>query len=117
MFLTVLLMLWQLDLRQPEIVDAAHEALERLQPHGLGEVAVRLQLIALHDVRFRLGRGQDDGGDRLQVVIALDVRQDLAAIHSGKIQIQQDEVRPRGIAMWPLAPQEGHGLHAVGGHV
>ena len=44
----------------------------------------------------------------------LDAGQNLAAIHLGKVQIQQDKVRTRGIGMHPLPPQKGHGLYAVG---
>ena len=92
-------------------------AFERVQLHGLAEVAVGLQLIAFHDVRFRLGRGQDDRRDRLQAVISLDVGQNLAAVHPGEIQVQQDQVRTRGIGVGAFVPQKGHGLHAVGSHV
>ena len=59
-------LLRQLDPGQPEIIDALHQAVEGLKMHGLAEVAVGLQLIALHDIRFRLGSSQDDGGDRFQ---------------------------------------------------
>ena len=66
---------------------------------------------------FRVGSGQDYGGDGFQIVILLDVGQHLAAIHLGQVQIQQDEVRARGMDVTPLTPQKGHGLHAVGSHM
>ena len=52
-----------------------------------------------------------------RLVIALDLSQDLAAIHLGEVQIQQDQVRARGVDVSSLVPQEGHGLHSVGSHV
>ncbi len=48
----------------------------------LAEVAVGLQLVAVDDVRLRLGGGQDDGGDGLEARVALDLGQDLAAVHA-----------------------------------
>ena len=45
--------------------------------------------------------------------ILLDVSQDLAAVHFGEVQIQQDKIGARGIGLGPLATQKGHGLDAV----
>ena len=53
----------------------------------------------------------------LRLVVVLDVGQDLAAVHPRKVQIQQDEIGAREPARSPLAAQERHGLHTVGGHV
>jgi len=78
-------LLRQLDLGQPEIIDALHQVLEGVEMHGLAEVAVGLELVAVHNIRFRLGRGQDHGGDGFQVVILLNLRQNLAAIHFGEV--------------------------------
>src|SRR5271169_2956366 len=50
--------------RQPEVVDAAHQILECIQLHWLGEVAIRLQLIAFRNVRIRLRSRQDYRRDR-----------------------------------------------------
>jgi hypothetical protein len=75
----------QLRLCQPEIIDALHQVLERFQLHRLAEVAVRLELIALYNVGFLIGSGQDHGRDGFQAVIFLDVSQNLAAIHFGEV--------------------------------
>src|ERR1700722_1738119 len=72
-----------------------------------------MELVAFRDIRLRVGRRQDDRGDHFQAVILLDVSQNLAAIHFRKVQIQQDNIRTRGIAVDPLVSQKGHGLHAV----
>src|SRR5580704_3596042 len=110
-------LLRQLDLGQPEIVDALYEVFEGIQLHRFVEVTVRLKLIASHDVRFRIGRGQDDRGDQFQALIFLDVSQDLATVHFRQVQIQQDEIGAGSVNVDPLVPQESHGLHAVDDHV
>ena len=78
-----LLRLRQPGLGQPEIIDALYQVFERVQLHRLGEVTVRVELIAFHNIYLRVGSGQDDGGDQFQTVIFLDMSQNLAAIHFG----------------------------------
>src|SRR5713226_4611655 len=107
----------QLDLDQPEIIDALHQALEGVQLHRLAEVAVRLELIAFQNIRLRFGGSQDHYGDRFQALIILDVSQNLAAIHFGQVEIQQDKIWTRGMGVGSLLPQKGHGLHTVGSDV
>ena len=99
LLIDALLLLRQLDLGQPEIVDALHQALERVELHRLAEVAVRLELVALDDVRLRLRGGQDDRRNRLQALVLLDVRQHLAAVHLGQVEVQQDEIRARRVGV------------------
>jgi hypothetical protein len=82
----------QSGLGQPEVVDAFHQRLEGVQLHGFSEIAVRLQLITFCDVSFRIGGGQDHGGDGFQALVFLDLSENLAAIHFGEVQIQQDEI-------------------------
>src|SRR5580692_9338235 len=60
-------LLRQLDLRQPEIADACHEGLELVQLYWFGEVAIGLELIAVCDIRFRVGSSQDDRWNHLQI--------------------------------------------------
>jgi hypothetical protein len=52
----------QLDLGQPVVIDALHEMLEFAKGHELAEVAVGVELIAFHDIYFRVGSGQDRTG-------------------------------------------------------
>src|SRR6202163_3004090 len=107
----------QPDLCDPEIIDALHEDFERVQLHGFGEVAICVELIGFRDVCFRVGSGEDHCWDRFQAVVTLDLSQDLATIDFRKVQVQQDDVRPRGVSLRPLAPQKGHGLQTVGRHM
>src|SRR6185369_2719437 len=103
----------ELGLRQPEVVDAFDETLERCQLHGLGEKAVGLQLIAFHDIGLCIGGGQDDGRYRPQRFVRLDLRQYLPTVHFGKVQVQQDEIGARGAGVAPHARQKRHRLDAV----
>jgi len=77
----------QLHSRKPEIIDALYQLVEGLEVHWLAEIAVGLKLIALDYIRFRLGRGEDHGGNRSQAGMLLDVGQHFAAIHFGEIQV------------------------------
>ena len=92
--------------------------LERVQLHGLVEVAVRLELIAFHDVRFRLGRGQDDGGDQFSGSSSslMRARTSRPSIF-GRFRSSRMRSGRGASAVDPLASQKGHGLHAVGSHV
>src|SRR5688500_7779957 len=83
--------LGQLRSYHPDVVDALDQTLESVQLNRLAQIAVRPQLVALHDVRLRLGGRQDDGRYGLQIVVGLDLSQHLPAVHLGKIQIQQDQ--------------------------
>jgi hypothetical protein len=56
-FLTFQRRFGQLDLGQPEIIDAFFEAFELLQLHRLVEVAIRREVVTLYDVTFKLGGG------------------------------------------------------------
>src|SRR5580658_8727989 len=78
---------------QPEFVNALHQIFERVQLHWLGQVAIRLQLIAFGNVRLRLRSRQDNGGNRSQLLILLNLRQHLPPVHPGHIQVQQNHVR------------------------
>ena len=91
--------------------------LEFVEAHGLVEIRVGLELIACQDVVLRLGGGEDDRRDGLEVVVALDLGEDLAAIHPGQVEIEQDEIRARGIRLAVFLPQERHRLRPVGRHV
>src|SRR5580704_8932650 len=66
-------LLWQSDRCQPKIVDALDQTLERVQLHGLAQVAIRVELIALHNVSFRVGSGQDHSWNRFQNAVCLDL--------------------------------------------
>ena len=110
-------LLRQLNLGQPEIDHALDERREGIPLRGLAEIVVHLQLIASCDIRFELGSGQDDRGNRFQFRIRLDEGEHLAAIHFGEIEVEQDEIGTRCVNMDALAPQKSHGLNAVRRHV
>src|SRR5580658_6342110 len=51
---------WQFGVPQPEFVDVPNQGLKRVQLHGFVQVAVRLELIAFHDVHLGIRSGQDN---------------------------------------------------------
>ena len=53
------------------------------------------------------------GRDRLQLVVVLDLREHLAAVHLGQVEVQQDEVRAVALGVRLLPFQERHRLVAV----
>jgi hypothetical protein len=72
----------QFDLRQPEIVDALHKVLEIVKFPGLTEIAVRLKLIALHDICSRIGGGQDTSSAECHRRPRMKTRSFLATVYS-----------------------------------
>src|ERR1700730_9324817 len=100
--------MWQLDHRQPEIVDALHNIEESAEVYWLGDVTVRMKQIASQDIRLR-GRGsQNNNRNALQCLTLLDFRQNLPAVFLGQVQIEQDEVRAWRIDIMSLEWQESH---------
>jgi hypothetical protein len=53
----------QLNVCQPEIVNALHEFLKRVQLHGLQQIAVGLKFVTLRNVLCIFGSGQDKRRD------------------------------------------------------
>src|SRR5580704_1000666 len=43
--------------------------------------------------------------------------QHLAAIHSGEVEVEQDQIRARRIGVRSFAPKKGHSLRPVSSHV
>src|SRR6202042_3056281 len=114
---SILDLLWQFCLGQPEGVDASHQAVECVPLRRLSKIAIRLKLIADHDIRLVIGRRQDDGRNYLQALILFDQSQNLSTIHFGQVEIEQNEIRARRICVDTLAPQKAHGFDTVGGEM
>ena len=68
------------DDRQPEDVDRPHHHDELLEVHGLGDIAVGVQVVALQDVLLRLGGGEHHHRDAAQVLVGLDLLQHFATV-------------------------------------
>ena len=96
-----------------KLLDGFDDLHELPKIHGLGDVAVAVELVDLQDVLLGAGSGQHHDGDRPQLLIRLDFREHFAAVFARQIQIQQDHVRPRRGGVRPLAAQELHRLDAV----
>src|ERR1700722_1498557 len=78
---------------EPEILYCADDGLEGFEVDGFYYVAVGAHVVALLDVRFRGGRGKHADWNVAQFVIAFYVPQNCAAVESGQVQVQQDQVR------------------------
>src|SRR4029079_17646374 len=102
---------------QPEVFDGAHYRDELLQVHGLADVAVGVEVVAGQDVLVGRGGGQDHHRDALQGRIRLDLRQHLAAVFFGQVEVEQDQVGDRGLGVAAQPPQVVQGRDAVRDHV
>lgn len=58
---------WQSDHLDEEVVDLADRGDELVQVHRLGDIGVRVELVAAQDVLLGRGGGEDDDGDVDQV--------------------------------------------------
>src|ERR1700689_4986177 len=110
-------MLRQLDLGQPEIIDAPDEVIKGVPLRGFPEVAIGLKLIADQNIGVGLRTAQNDRRYHFEGYVTLDKSQNLAAVHLRKIEIEQDKVRARGLKVDALPPEKGHGLQAIGSQV
>ncbi len=80
-----------------ELVDLAHRAHELVEVHRLGDVGVGVQLVAAQDVLFGRRGGQHHDRDEAQIGVGLDLLQQLPAVVLGQVEVQQDQIGPRGV--------------------
>jgi hypothetical protein len=73
-----------------------------------------VQLVGAQHVLLRLARGEHDDGDGGEVVVGLDLGQHLAPVLAREVEVEQDQVRPRGSREVPVPAQEVDRLDAVG---
>src|SRR5215213_3046790 len=102
--------------RQPEAVDRPDHFDEGVQVDGFADVAVGVQVVALDDVLLGPRRREHHDRDAPEVRVGLDLGQYLAAVLLGQVQVEQDQVRMRGLSVLPLAPQERQRLDTVRDH-
>src|SRR6266508_2191850 len=95
----------QLHHAHEEVVDLADHGNEALEVHRLGDVGVGVQLVAAQDVLLGLRRGEHHDRDLAQRRVLLDLRQHLAAVDPGQVQIQQDQVGYGRVGVLTLVPQ------------
>ena len=75
------LMLWQRRAFQPAIVDAPYEFVILHKTNGLAKVGVGLEFNAFLNILGCGGRGKNDGWDRFQTVIGLNLSQYFSTAH------------------------------------
>ena len=78
-----------------------------------GDIAVRLEPVCLHHVPVVPGSRQYHDRNGAQVGIGFQFRQHLPAVLARQIQVQQDQVGPRGAGVRIPPVQEFHRLDAV----
>ena len=104
---------WEHDNGQPEELDGADDGQELLKVDRFGDVAVGVEVVAPQDVLFGAGIGDDNHRDAFEVIVIFDFGEDFAAVFSRQIEVEEDDVRPRGIGPGSLAPEEFHSVDAV----
>src|SRR5690606_25041085 len=63
--------------RDEEVVDLADDLDEALEVHRLGDVGVRVEVVAAQDVLLRVGGREDDDGDAAQLGVGLELAEHL----------------------------------------
>ena len=79
-----------------------HDLGELLEVHRLDDVAVGVQAVGFQDVGLALRGGQHHDRDAFQLLVVLDFRQNLAAVLSGQVEVEQDEAGARRILVFAL---------------
>src|SRR5439155_21073263 len=107
------LLRWQPDGREPEVLDRADHLKELINTEWLGHVTVRVERIAPRDVVLGRGRGEDDDRDLLELLVFLDLPEQVAPVPLGQVEIQEDDVGSRTCGVCPFAVEEGRRLQAI----
>src|SRR3989442_683086 len=98
---------------QPDIGDGARE---RLEVHGLDDVAVGGQAVCRRDVGLLLGRGEHDHRQLAGALVVLEAPQDLQPVHLRELQVEQYHARrdaDLAQRMALVAEEEFQGLGSV----
>ncbi len=77
--------------QQPIHAELLNDVLEFAEIHGLLNVAVHAQLVALHQVRFFLGGGQDDDGNCFRARVALYLLENLQAVDLRELEVEKNK--------------------------
>src|SRR5688572_9816495 len=85
----------QPDDAEPEVLDAFDNTNKMIQLQRLRDVTVCLQPVRARNVLFRFRCGENDHRNALELFILLDFREHFAPVFARKIQIEQNQVRPR----------------------
>ena len=99
------------------MVDLLDRVEETVEVDGLRDVGIGVQLVAAEHVLLRLRRGEDDDRDVLQLRVGLDLRQHLAPVAAGQVEVEQDQVGPGHVRVRRLLAQVGQRLGPVGDDV
>jgi len=106
---------WRQVDQQPIKAGALYRLAKLLKVHRLLDLAIGAEVITVIDVGTGLRAGKDHDRDAGEFWIFLDLGEHITAMFAGKVQIENDQVRPRLIGMNSLAVQQLHGLHTIDG--
>jgi hypothetical protein len=106
-----------MDYAQPKFLYCRYYTQKLIKIDRFGYIAVGMQLICAEDIRIILRSCQDHDGDAREIGIRLNLRQHLAAILIGQVQIQQNNVRLRGICESSPAEEKINSIGAIIHHV
>ena len=102
---------------EPESLDLSDGFAEARKIDRLGDVGVGLQAIGPADVLLVIGGGQHHHRQTVEFRIGADRLQHFPAVHQGKVQVEQDQVRPEGLAEFTFAAQKCQGGRSIRNHV
>jgi hypothetical protein len=84
-----------------------------LEVDRFDDVRTAPQLVHRQDLLFIRRRGQDNDGYPVQVFVLHHLGKHFAPVHSGHIQIEEDQVRGRDIPIRPLLAKESQAFFTV----
>jgi hypothetical protein len=79
----------------------------------LHNVGTATQPVHVEDLLFLAGGRQDDDWQVAQVLVAGNLGQHFPPVHSGQVQIEENQIRSHGSRVGPLFAQKRHALFAI----
>jgi hypothetical protein len=101
---------------QPILLETPNYLEKALQILGLLDVAICAGSVTAVDIAWVGGTGENDDGNCLEILVALDFIEDLATVRAGKIQVEQDHPWGSGFpraSVWATPIQIVEGVIAV----
>ena len=101
---------------QPEEAEVLHRLGELAKVDRFAHVGVGAARVAANDVLVLFRGGEDHDGQVTGALLGADAAEDLVAVDTRQVEVEEDEARARGGLRLPCAVQVFQRLHAVVGH-
>lgn len=98
---------------KPERINFAHRLQESTQSDWFADIATCLVLVGGGDVFFAVRRGEHDHRNRPELLIVEKRGEHLVAIHSGHVEIEQNEIGPGSSRKRVITAKKRKEFHAV----